>query len=95
MGLDSWTDELERIDTKRNWTLYGAVYSLAPPLRGEGIGGLPAAALHLRTPMQSIGYGEGLSPRVQLVERAPRPPDFAALRRATSPRKRGEVKTKE
>jgi hypothetical protein len=28
-------------------------------------------------------------------KRALHPPDFAALRRATSPRKRGEVKTKE
>jgi hypothetical protein len=42
--------------------------------------------------MRSIGYGEGLSPRTVLLERAPHPLGFAALRRTTSPREvRGEV----
>jgi hypothetical protein len=43
--------------------------------------------------MRSIGYGEGLSPCIVLMERTPHPPGFAALRRATSPREeRGEVR---
>jgi hypothetical protein len=37
------------------------------------------------------GWGEGLYPRARSAERAPHPPGFAALRRSTSPRKRGEV----
>src|ERR1700726_284200 len=38
------------------------------------------------------GRGEGLYPRTKLADRAPHPPGFAALRRATSPREeRGEV----
>ena len=35
------------------------------------------------------GRGEGLYPRTVLLERAPHPPGFAALRRTTSPRKGG------
>src|SRR6202051_5362792 len=38
------------------------------------------------------GWGEGLFQRARLAESPPPPPDFAALRRATSPRKRGEVR---
>src|SRR5260370_13203871 len=37
------------------------------------------------------GQDEGLSRQARLAESPPHPPDFAALRRATSPRKRGEV----
>src|ERR1700738_26613 len=39
----------------------------------------------------SEGRDEGLSRQARLAESPPHPPDFAALRRATSPRKRGEV----
>jgi len=46
-----------------------------------------AAVPGKRTPMRSIGYGEGDSPRVQCAESPPHPKPSAS----TSPRKRGEV----
>ena len=42
--------------------------------------------------LRGEGRDEGESPRAQFAESPPHPPDFAALRRATSPRTQGEVK---
>src|SRR6266446_4322102 len=41
--------------------------------------------------MRGEGRDEGESPRAEFAESPPHPPDFATLRRATSPRKWGEV----
>jgi hypothetical protein len=52
----------------------------SPRLRGEGIGGLRPPFFTSRTPMRSIGYGEGALPRflaLKIAETPPHPDRFA------------------
>jgi nicotinate-nucleotide pyrophosphorylase (carboxylating) len=59
-------------------------------------GGGTKVARDTRAPsprLRGEGRGEGDSQQTQRVESPPHPPAFAALRRATSPHKRGEVKS--
>src|SRR5258708_34626477 len=53
----------------------------------------PSPRLRGRDERSSLleGQDEGLSRQARLAESPPHAPDFAALRRATSPRTRGEV----